>query len=105
MTETEARESLRDSGIPSHLHDGLIRYVVSGIRPGSSLTSCIVLNVEEAVLRAADAFTKISIPNITTWLLTEAPAECVGTRDLMEAWIKKRSKERQEAVNHTNREE
>jgi hypothetical protein len=64
-----------------------------------------VLNVEEAVLRAADAHTKGSIPKITTWLLTEAPAQCVGTRDLMEAWIKKRSKERHDAVNRKNMEE
>ena len=94
MTREEAFDSLTKTEIPEHLHGGLVRYVVSGIRPGGFLCACICLNTEEAVMRAADETTKRSIPVITTWLLTEAPEEIVGTPELMEAWILTKAKER-----------
>ena len=94
MTAQEMAESLQKAEIPDHLHGGLMRYVLQGIRPGGFLSACIALKVEEAVQRAADEPTKRSIPKITTWLLTEAPEECVGTQELMDAWIAKKAEER-----------
>jgi len=92
--EDQLAFTLRQEGIPAHLHGGILRYVIQGIRPGGFLCSCIAMNTTEAVMRAADQHTKEAIPKITTWFLTVAPPDCCGSPENLEQWIRTKLEQR-----------
>lgn len=94
MTAQEMRDSLRAASIPEHLWGGIIRYVIDGIRPGDFLCAVIRMDIEEA-LRRAFLTTRPAIPTLTTWFLTEAPADCAGTPTAVDDWISKKRIERE----------
>lgn len=78
MTPEEIRASLTDNEIPEHLHDGIVRYLVQGIKPGGFLRAIIRMDVEEAHIRVFPP-TRLAIPKLMTWFTTQAPPECSGT--------------------------
>ena len=78
-------ERLRDSDVPNHLHDGLMRYFAQGILPGSFLQAVLTGSWERAILRA-DSFSLRGLPALVRFLQMECPAEAWGSRARVAAW-------------------
>jgi hypothetical protein len=63
--------------IPEHLREGLERYLVHRIRPGSFLCSVLDNDLREAVTRA-DPESLVALPRLAVLLYNEAPAPCLN---------------------------
>ena len=72
--------------IPERMMGGLTRYVESGIPPASFLSAVIRNDLADAVGYADDE-NMANLPAYVGWLTNEAPANCWGSEELMEAWI------------------
>lgn len=85
--EMDARleASLRESGVPPNLHDGLLRYLRQGILPGSFLRA-VLRNDLAGAARRADPFTGRCLPAIVAWLDLFAPANAWGDAEAPERW-------------------
>ena len=81
--------SLKGSRVPSHNHDGIIRYIVFGINPGSFMTSVLMNDLRGAVSNA-DGFNSLMLPEIVKWLYSYAPYGCWGSIEAVENWNNKR---------------
>jgi hypothetical protein len=91
--EIRIKTSLVDYGVPENLHGGLVRYIISGIRPGSFLCSVLANDLLFAVCRADDNVTVESLRAVTRFLNTEAPQQCHGSHGLVADWIRNKEKE------------
>ncbi len=89
--EGEMRASLEQFMVPSRLYDGIVRYVMTGIRPGGFLSACIMNNFTDALLRADDDMDRDDLEAIAKWLHNEAPSACWGSHSKMGDWITARS--------------
>lgn len=69
---------LDGQGVPAHLHDGLVRYLLQGTLPGSFLTAVLRNDLREAVLRA-DPASFAGLPALLVFLATYTPAGCHGS--------------------------
>lgn len=92
----------RKAGVPPHLVDGFVRYVVDGIRPGSFLQAIITNNLRQAVA-TADPESLASLPQIVTFMLWDVPDDCWGSQSLMADWISRHGRARLEARNGSDR--
>ena len=78
------RKDLADK-VPEHLRDGLARYVIHGIVPGSFL--CAVLgNDLHGAIRYGDDDSLAGIKSIITFLWNSTPAACFGTAARVDEW-------------------
>lgn len=77
--------ALPTSGIPPHLHEGLVRYFADGILPGSFLQAVLCNDLAEAV-RRADPFAFTTLGHLVTFLIDVAPPTSWGSRDVVRAW-------------------
>jgi len=78
--------------IPEHMINPVKRYLERGLRPGSFLTAILENNLVESVAQADN----INITQIVQWanfLWNEMPAFSWGSKENVEAWIKKKKEE------------
>jgi len=75
--------------IPEYMMGGIQRYIDHGLEPGDFLTAVICNDLHLAVGRADD-LNIVNLPAYVGYLYNEAPSECWGSREKMEAWIAKK---------------
>lgn len=74
-------------GVPDHLINGLISYIVEGVPTGGCLRAILENNLMEAFSRA-DVSTAIGMQNICSFLYNHAPSGCFGDHEIVSTWIK-----------------
>lgn len=77
--------NLNLSGIPGHMHDGVILYIEKGIKPGSFLTAIFANDFMEACRRADDMNAACLFDYGR--LLYSAPLGCHGSPEAVRDWI------------------
>lgn len=86
--ESYFRELLVHQLVPEHLHNGLIRYLVHGIRPGDFLFAIVTNNLTEAVVRAPSGGG--GLLEVVRFLVAYAPPVCYGSPETVDAWLQSR---------------
>lgn len=90
MTAEARRESLASSlaahGVPEHLHDGLIAYVVDGRQTGGFLRACLENNLVDAAMRAGADLTIEELRSVAKWIFNDAPPRCWGSPGVVKTW-------------------
>jgi hypothetical protein len=74
-----------ESGIPAHMHEGLVSYLTEGRLPGRFLLAVLENDLMGAV-RAADLENRAALWQWVCWLQDYAPAESWGSPGIVEAW-------------------
>lgn len=93
MTREEVHLKALKAGVPDHLIEGLQRYIVDGIRPGSFLQAVITNNLREAVFKA-DPDSLAGLPRVVAFMLWDAPDACWGSQSIMADWISSHARQR-----------
>lgn len=93
VERSRLRSALLRSDVPVHLHDGLIRYIVDGIRTGSFLQACLENNIGDAH-RRADAHGLQRIGDIVGFVTVYVPAAGLGSHAAVELWIEQHKQAR-----------
>lgn len=70
------------------LRGSLEMYIEHGYMPGGFLIAVLENKLFEAVNRADD-YNLSLIPNIVIWIYNEAPTECYGSPEKVDAWHEK----------------
>lgn len=95
MTENEAeafrRRMLyetraRGAGVPGHLIDGLVLYLVEGISPGHFLTAVLENNLMAAMSRA-DEVSRAGLFELCIFLYNDVPERAWGSPARVRAWM------------------
>jgi hypothetical protein len=76
---------LHECGVPTNLHDGLLRYVRQGIPTGSFLHA-VLCNDLGAACRRGDPATVRCLPEIVRFLDGYVPDQAWGSEDRVKAW-------------------
>jgi len=74
--------------IPDRMMQGIERYVKHYVRPGGFLQAVICNDLKESVGRADDTNMR-NLPAYVSYFYNEAPGNCWGSLERMEAWLKK----------------
>lgn len=82
--------------LPSHMHDGLLRYLELGLRPGHFLTAILKNDLAEAVSRADDENQRL-IADYILVLVDHAPSDAWGSPAKVEQWLLRGAQLRSEA--------
>ena len=72
--------------LPHHMIDGVVRYVVNGIPPGSFLSAVIGGDLFEALSRADDV-NKEALASYGTFFVNYAPSGCFGSPTAVAEWV------------------
>lgn len=92
MNEQQLYKSLKASGVPRHLHGGIVRYLVSGIKPGAYLCSVLSNQLWTSITQcSSEDFCELHA--LTLWIIGNAPVGSVGCRSNVENWIIAKAKE------------
>lgn len=102
MNEEEIRESLERFAVPVRLHDGIVRWIVSGIQPGSFLSAALANDLMFATCRASGLVIE-ELRTLMQWAFNEAPNDCWGSYEKMKAWAKQKSIENSAAAEPARR--
>ena len=78
-------ERLRRAGVPEHLHDGLVDYLVGHLRPGSVLRAVLENDLLASVSRADETSAAAIVP-IVRFLCNYAPIIAWGSPAHVQAW-------------------
>lgn len=84
----EYREDIGDK-IPEHLRDGLARYLLDGIKPGSFMRHVIANDLYHAAIAAGDAVSLQDLRSLALLLIWCAPDEAHGNPEALESWGRK----------------
>jgi len=74
------------AGIPDHMVDGVVRYIVDKIPPGSFLSAVINNELKEAYI-SADDINSHHLRNYVQFFYSSAPAGCWGFSGAVSKWI------------------
>lgn len=74
--------------IPPQNHEGIARYLVYGIRPGSFLEAFFCNDLRTAAARA-DFGNRLNMANVVQWMEENAPRESWGSPEAFKAWMAK----------------
>lgn len=77
--------------IPEHVRPRMKRYLERGLRPGEFVVAVLENNLVQSVCRAD----RVNLAQIVEWakfLYNEMPMESWGSKEKVNAWIKKRRK-------------
>lgn len=77
----------RDFYIPERMMPLIERYVNEHVKPGNFLTSVICNNLRDAC-GMADEENQANLPAYVAYFYNEAPADCWGSPEHMERWLK-----------------
>lgn len=88
LTDLEWRyqHALADSGVPEHLHDGLIRYLAHRIQPGGFLMA-VLENDLAGALNRADGTSRAGLVEIGRFLYNDVPQGAWGSPAKVAAWL------------------
>lgn len=75
--------------IPESCMDGLMLYITDRIMPGSFLQAVLEGDLHRACGRADDTNLWL-LPVYAAWLHNEAPMQCYGSPELVQAWVDQR---------------
>jgi len=84
--------TLRYERAPNNLGDGLKRYIEDQIPMGGFMMSVLSNDLKEAFGRA-DIYNRAVMFEIVSWLWNEAPANCWGSPENVQAWLARRNVE------------
>lgn len=84
--EAEYRVRLQTYGVPDHLQDGLILYLVYHKRPGSFLAA-VLANDLAGALGKADDRSLAGLQSLTRFLFHHCPARAWGSLPAVRAWL------------------
>jgi hypothetical protein len=84
---TMAGYRFRNFYIPERMMPSIERYIKEHIRPGNFLTAVISNNLKEACGLADDENME-NLPAYVAYFYNEAPSNCSGSPEKMEAWLK-----------------
>ena len=87
------RERFNKFGLPSYMWDGLERWVVSGIVPGSFLTA-VLKNDLRGACEFADDLNTVCLSNWVKFLYSNAPIGCWGSEKAFKRWESQKAQER-----------
>lgn len=73
--------------IPDYMHEGLVRFIVLGVRPGDFLSAYLCGDLFGALRRADDTNRKL-FESYALFLFNYAPANCYGSPVLVADWCK-----------------
>ena len=79
-------ETLKQYGIPQHMHGAITRYIVDGFPPGDFLEAVLCNDLKGAVERA-DAENLAALAQWVKWLYGEVPYVCWGSVENVRKWI------------------
>ena len=96
-TEQDIRDSLAVAGIPANTHDGVVRYLLHGVRPGSFLLALFANDFVACCLRADDK-NNGALRDWAVWIINHAPASCHGSHLAIDRWCAARQAERKQEV-------
>lgn len=74
------------SSLPPHMQGGMRRYIEDRIPPGSFLTAVLSNDLVSAAAKA-DHINKTLLWEYAYFLWNEAPPECHGSPERVEAWL------------------
>jgi hypothetical protein len=80
--------------LPVSCREGMRRWIEQGIEPGSFLCAVIRNELVEAFI-AADTYNRTAMGYFCLFLRHEAPPECWGSREKMDAWQRLRAEARE----------
>lgn len=78
------RKDLADK-VPEHLREGLARYVIHGIIPGSFLQA-VISNDLHGAIHLGDDDSLAGIKSILSFLWNSTPSQCFGDRVRLMQW-------------------
>ena len=86
MNEIELRQHLCERGVPEHIHESIIAYVMVGQPVGSFLTAVFENNLMEA-FKCADDMNLDAMHNIVRFIYEDVPSTCHGSPEKVKKWI------------------
>lgn len=92
-TEAEARYLglMAQTGVPEHLRDGLVLYLVHQIQPGSFMLAVLSNDLKEAFSRA-DETSRAGMFELVKFLYNHAPFSAWGSPDRVQDWLTRGAK-------------
>jgi hypothetical protein len=84
--EAEIRQGLNSHGIPEHMHDGIVRYLLYGLPPGSFYMAVLTNDLCAAVGRA-DVENRIALADHVRFLYNCVPASAWGSQERVDKWM------------------
>lgn len=86
LADKQLRRSCLDSKIPEYMIEGLVRYVLYGVKPGSFLVSAIANDLIGAAIKSDDENKKVLF-NWAMVLYRDLPTESKGSYEIVEGWV------------------
>ena len=84
--ETVAAVGLARLQVPTHLQQGLMRYVYQHVATGSFLRAVLENDLAQAAMRG-DPVGRYHMANIVDWLFEYAPSDCWGSPAAVTHWL------------------
>ena len=76
----------RDFYIRPQMMDAINRYIENRLYPGSFLAA-VICNDLVGACQCADDENLVNLPAFTSYFYNEAPGNCWGSAEIMDAWI------------------
>lgn len=86
VNEVAYLERLKKAGVPEHLREGLVRYLVHRIKPGHFLTAVLENDLHEATGRG-DIESLAGLLAIGVFLENYAPRDAWGSPKHVDRWL------------------
>lgn len=86
VNEVEYFQRLERAGVPEHLREGLVRYLVHRIQPGHFLMAVLENNLLQAIARG-DEISCAALPALVRFLVNDAPGEASGSPATVREWL------------------
>lgn len=86
VNEVEYFDRLKRAGVPEHLQEGLVRYLVYRIAPGSFLLAVLENDLAGAINRGDEA-SVAGLQALVRFLYHHAPAVAYGGPQIVRTWL------------------
>lgn len=96
MDEKEATrltDKACEYGVPHHLIEGMVQYIVVGRPLGAFLTAVMENNLMEAY-GLADVHSSAGMKQLCEFIYNEAPNPCHGSPERVKSWYEQKNEER-----------
>lgn len=84
MNEALVLRELGNYGVPSHLHTGLVNYLVHRVRTGRHLECCLANDFVNAAVTCS--YPKY-LPLVAKFISNVVPADAKGSYEAVEKWV------------------